>query len=408
MKRFMIIVLAIMWFMPMNISAMELPKLSSTHVLLYEPESEEVLYERGIDEEIRIASLTKIMTTILAIESIEDVAKEVVITSDMLSEVPWDASVAGLKQDDRVSLKDLLYASMLPSGADATTALAHTISGNTSNYVESMNEFAKRLGLENTVFKNVTGYDTPGQSSSLRDVLKLLNYALKNPLFKEIYCAKEYTLRNGLKVKSTIEYYNRFVKGDTSKILGSKTGYTGASGMCMSALIRTNNKELLLLSTGAAHSYTWAYNLDDTFKIIKYLDDNYDDMTLIATGDELKTIPIIDSKEKEFTIIAQRDIVEYTEKEYDTNDFKWEYDGLDVLSYRNRESEKIGHIKYFYRDELIGEEDVFLTSSIHFSFEKFVKKHIVLLSIVAFSVIIIVWIHVKKRYKKSRRKMVKA
>ena len=191
MKRIKFILLFIIFFLPFNVLAITLPKLNSNNIIVYDDANKEILYEKNASEVVNIASLTKIMTTIVAIENINDLNETVEITNSMLQEVPWDASIAGLKEGDVVTYRDLLYATMLPSGADAATALAHSISGNTNSFVHLMNQKAKVLDLNDTHFVNVTGLDADGHYSSANDVLKYLLYALQNDPNYFKYAIKE-------------------------------------------------------------------------------------------------------------------------------------------------------------------------------------------------------------------------
>ena len=191
--------------------ALAAPNLNSSKAILYDLTDQKILYQLNPTEQSDIASLTKIMTTITAIENIDNLDEKIKITNEMLNFVRWDASVAGLKVGDIVSYRDLLYASMLPSGADATISIAISTSNDIASYVAKMNELAKKIGLLNTHFTNVTGLDEENHYSTVNDILTLLKYALNNPIFKEIYTTKEYTLSNGLKVKSTINNYNKYL-----------------------------------------------------------------------------------------------------------------------------------------------------------------------------------------------------
>lgn len=395
--------LLLLVLIPFKISAMELPNLYSDKVVLYDPDTEEVLYEVKSEEEASIASLTKIMTTIVAIENIEDLDKHTKITKEILSEIPYDASVAGLKLNDDVTYRDLLYASILPSGADATTALAHGVSGTTEKYIDLMNRKAEELGLKHTHFSNVTGYDIDNHYSTANEVLKLLIYSLKNSTFNEIYKTNTYTLSNGLKVESTVNKYNRLLKLDTSSIIGSKTGFTGDAGLCMSAIIKTNDKELLLVTLGADYSGGKARNLLDTLNIVKYLDDNYKIQTLYAKDDELFEINVKDSKEKEYKVKVSENVEKYIEKEYNKDDVKYEYKGLEELSYKNKKDEKIGQINYYYKDKQFYNEDVLLTEEIHFSFYEYFMSHIFMF-ISVFAIIIVGYMLLKSKKSKKRKK----
>ena len=204
---------------PSFLYALEYPELNSQIVEIYDLTDEKVIYEVDSFKETSIASLTKIATTITAIETISNLDEEVTITWDILNTVPWDASKAGLQAGDYVTYRDLLYASMLPSGADATNSIAILSSGSIDNFVIKMNELAKNLELNNTHFVNVTGLDEDGHYSTADDVRKLLSYALKNELFRDIYTTREYTLSNGLEVESTIIKYNTLSLFDTSSIM---------------------------------------------------------------------------------------------------------------------------------------------------------------------------------------------
>ena len=404
MKRIAYILLVFSIILPVHIMALELPKLYSDKVLLYDFKTDEILYDKGGNIEANIASLTKIMTTITAIENIENLDEVVTVDDGVLREIPYDASIAGLKSGDRVSYRDLLYASILPSGADATTALAHNIAGSTAKFVEMMNEKAKELGLEHTHFANVTGYDILNHHSTTREILQILKYALENPTFEEIYKTRSYKLSNGLNVQSTLNTYNRYMKADLSSILGSKTGYTGNAGMCMSALFKTNGREMILITLGAPYSYTAPYNLQDTVKVISYLDETYDDVVLFEKGKELVRIPIEGAVQDEFVVKVSEDIVKYAEKEYDDEDVRFEFEGVNNLAYKNSYGEKIGELKYYYKEELLKSEIVYLTEELKFSLEKFVIKYRTEIIISASIVVVLFAISIIAFRKKKRKK----
>ena len=209
MKRIKEVLLTICLFIPCILSALEIEGLYSKNVIVYNKDENKIIYEKNSEDTASIASLTKIMTTLVSIENIKDLNEKVTITEKMLSSVPWDASVAGLQVGDVVTYEYLLYASMLPSGADATDSLAISLTGSISNFVEKMNDLAKKLNLTGLKFSNTTGYDAAGHYGTAKDILKLLEYALENPTFKKIYETKEYTLSNGLEVSSKINYYNK-------------------------------------------------------------------------------------------------------------------------------------------------------------------------------------------------------
>lgn len=405
--KILCITIFLSFLMPLETLSMNLPNLHSTKIMIYNPSTDDILYETGTSDKTSIASLTKIVTTIVAIENIKDLNEIVTITQDMLKEVPYDASIAHLKVGDKVTFKDLLYASILPSGADATISLAKSISGSTDKFVSLMNEKAKDLGLSNTHFANVTGYDAIDHYSTVRDVLKFLNYSLENPLFKEIYCTRQYVLSNGLKVESTLNMYNKFLNTDISRIIGSKTGYTINAGVCISALVKTNDKELIIITLGAKHEYRKAYNLEDTIAIINYLDDNYKEEVLFQKGSLLKVLPVENSKIEKYEIKVGKSISKYVEVSLKDN-VKAIYEGKEVLDYKDKKNSKIGTIKYYLEGELIDMEDVYLDRNFPISLKKIAlanKKEIFILAIIIMLCILL--IHIRRRklvHRKRKRK----
>ena len=403
MKKFYSFIITLLILLPINVFSLDYPSINSKIVEVYDINDDKVLYEVDSNKQTSIASLTKIGTTITAIENIKNLDEQVTITSNILSTVSSDASKAGLKVGDKVTYRDLLYASMLPSGADATNSIAILSSGSIDNFVSKMNELAKKIKLENTHFVNVTGLDKDGHYSSADDVRKLLNYALKNKLFREIYTAKEYTLSNGLKVTSTIN--SKYGKNqDVTTILGSKTGYTGNAGYCLSSLSNINGHEMLIIVLNASHIGNNYYNIVDTIDLIKFMNDNYKEETLVKKGQLIKKIPVTLSKIDNYNILSTKDVKKYLPKDYDIKNLKIKYKGLNSLSFSNKKGEKIGTVKYYYEGKLITEEKVILNKEIKMDIIKVLKKYYYLIIgvILIIAGLITYNIKIKKKKKKKR------
>ena len=269
------ILLLLVCFFPISVNALDMPEINSSSAIVYDMDADTVILDKNSREVRSVASLTKIMTVLAAIENIDDFSASVTITNEMLAGIYWNASVAGLKVGDTVTYMDLLYAAILPSGADATQVLAYVVSGNVRDFVAKMNELATRIGATNTHYVNTTGLDQEGAYSTAYDQMLILAYALENPIFKTVYTTKNYTLTNGLEVEATVNKYNRVLNLDTSKIIGSKTGNTGDAGLCMSALFYHEDHEMLLITLGAEVIEDVPYNLIDTLTLIDTVNDGY-------------------------------------------------------------------------------------------------------------------------------------
>lgn len=419
MKKY--ILLFILLLIPVNVFAVDLVKTNSKSVMVYDLTEDKLLYDRNGEEERQIASLTKIMTAILAIEKIEgdrtkyDFKQKVTITKQMLSNYQWDASVAGLKVGDMVTYEDLLYGTILPSGADAAQALAYSLSGSRENFVKEMNEKAKAIGLKHTKFVNVHGldkYEKTKPYSTAEDVLTLLKYAMKNEYFKNVFTHKYWNMSNGLEVYTTLNFYSQKYGYDVSGIVGSKTGMTDLAGTCITGYFISNGHFYLYVSLGATYSQTAGYHILDLLNVKNFLNENYNELTLSEKDKEIKTIKVYYSKTKLISIRTKKEIKKYLPIDYDKKDYKITYEGIDEIK-ANKVPDKekpIGTIKYTYKDELLDSEEVYLKEDIKFDLKEFIKEdeNIVLhagIAILALVLILIILMLIlKKIFGKKNKK----
>jgi len=391
---------------PSNILAYDSIDFYSEKVIVYDITSDKKLYGNLSDEKSSIASLTKIMTTIVAIEMIDDVDEEITITRKMLNEVPWDASVAGLKVGDVVTYKDLLYASMLASGADATNSLAVSLTGSVNNFVDKMNALAKKLEMNNSHFVNVTGYDEYNHYSTLEDLMLLVKYVFKNDTFVEILTTNTYELSNNLKVNSTLNYYNKKMYLDLSDILGSKTGFTSEAGYCLFSYFKVEDHDFVSITLNAERLGNNYYNLTDAVNIINESKNNYGYTTIYEDDDELEMIDVLYSKIDQYKITPKNDILVFIEKDYNKDNLSIVYEGDDNLSYKDKINSKIGTVKIYYEDTLLTTEDVFLEEEIKPSILKllWLYKYYLLGSLVLLFIFIKL---IKKKNVKKKSKRLK-
>lgn len=236
----------------------DLGYLYSSYMILVDLESEEALVEHNAQDRIYPASLTKIMTAILAIENTENMDEVIILSPDIFQNLyEENASVAGFEPEEAVRLRDLLYGTLLPSGAECCLAFADKVAGSEEAFVELMNRKAEGLGMENTHFCNVTGLQNPNHYSTAKDISILLQYALKNESFKETFTCRCYTTTSSKQHPEGITFYSTmFEKLDDAEviggeILGGKTGYTTQAGLCLASLARLGEKEYILVTAKA-------------------------------------------------------------------------------------------------------------------------------------------------------------
>jgi D-alanyl-D-alanine carboxypeptidase (penicillin-binding protein 5/6) len=230
-----------------SITVSAAPSAIYTHakgVALIDVESGRLLYNSNGDKPMKIASLTKIMTAIVAIEhgKLSDMVKTSVRAAGR------EGSSIYLKKGEEMSLQNLLYGLMLRSGNDAATAIAEHVGGSEEGFVHMMNEKAQMLGLTNTQFMNPHGLDVEGHYSTANDLAKLTAYALKNPIFKTIVKTKVKTAPNpndkwDYSWKNKNRMLTMYEGAD-----GVKTGYTKQALRCLVSSATRNGQQLAVVT----------------------------------------------------------------------------------------------------------------------------------------------------------------
>jgi len=386
-----------------NINALD---LSSEHVVLYNMNEDKIIYELNKDEKTSIASLTKIMTTLVAVENIQNYDETVTLNSNMfIGLAEANAAVIGLKSGQVVTYNDLLYGMFLSSGADATRAIAISISGSEEAFVELMNKKAQELGMTNTTFKNTTGLDEDGQYSTVNDVATLLKAALKNEKFKEIFTTSSYTFTDkSLTAYSTLRKTAKNYGYDIGYIEGAKTGYTYAAGKCLAsfAIDSENNIEYLLVTTNASTNTNDAYHIKDAVTIYNHYFSNYKYHNLVNKGDLLITLRTKYGKEESIDIYATEDIEYYLENSFNKDEVILKYNGIDTITTRMEKGTKLGSVEIIYNNEVLNTIDVYLPEKIDFSILVFLRENIEYVTVVL--LIIMITIFIKGSFKKNSRK----
>ena len=406
MKRFLLFfTLVISFLYGANICYAEELDIYSKSAILYNMDDDIILYEKNSEERTSIASLTKIMTCIVAIENIDNLDQKIILKSDVFTGLAEaGASVAGFRVGENVTFRDLLMGALLPSGADATRALALNISGSESEFVNLMNNKAIELGLKDTHFENTTGLESSNHYSTVKDISIILKYALKNQTFKDMYTTREYTTTSNLTFYSTLKKISNNYSFDVSNILGSKTGYTDEAGLCMSSIANYNGVNYLLVTAGADYRGNVPRQLLDAMTIYNFYSTNYSYKNIINVGDYIKTINEEYSTKEKYDITSQITISKFLNNSFDENKIKYEYNGLDKISYKNKIGDKLGSVNIIYDDNKIGTFDVFLTETINFSLFRFLLQTKLIYLIGATIIILLIIICFFKKRKDIKKK----
>lgn len=401
MKKIIIKTLIILYiFLPIiNIKALD---IYSENAVLYNMNEDTILYEKNRDEKVKVASLTKIMTTIIALENINDINEETIMPEEAFNGLDGYV-VSGIKPNELITYEDLLYGIMLPSAADCANAVAIKVSGSVDSFVELMNKKAMELNMNNTHFSNPVGIDEDNYST-VNDIAILLKYALKNEEFKKIFTTKEYTTTNNIKLISTIIEKSEPYNLNVSNILGSKTGFTDEAGNCLASISKLNNVNYLLITTNA--NIDKSYHIIDAINIYDYYSNNYSYKKIIDENKLIKTIKIKDIINKEYNIYADIDKYMYLENNIDINNLTYEYEGIEEITKNTNQEDKIGTLKIKYNDDILYSFDIYIDKKISFYNVKLYAILLIMLVLILLlsKIIIVNHLHKNKNYAKIRQK----
>lgn len=379
-------------------------EINSTNAIVYNLNEDVTIYEKNSNEVISIASLTKIMTTIVAIEQIKNLDEKVIIKSrDFVTLYEENASMAGFKVGQTVSYRDLLYGTFLPSGAEATQALAFNLTGSIENFVDLMNKKAKEIGMTNTHFANTTGLDNKDNYSTVTDVAKLLKYALKNETFKEIYEAISYTTSdNSMTLYSSFRYTAKKYGYNVDYIIGAKTGYTDDAGKCLAstAFDKKNDIYYMSVTCGANTSTDDAYHIKDTVNIYNYFFDNYKYQTVVDKDELLVSLKTKYGKNKYASFYAKEPILVYLDNSFNKDKISFQYNGLKEITPTTKKNETIGKIDIFYENNLISSADIILNDEYSFS----ILNYLIETKLLYVLITLIIIVYIIRKNKKSSRK----
>ena len=317
MKKICGILLSLLVLFPFNISAMELATNASS-VIVMEPTTGEIIYERNSHERRHPASMTKIMTMLLVMEAIE---KDIIKWDDIVT-VSSNASGMGgsqilLETGEQMSVYDMFKGLAVASGNDAAVALAEKIAGTEEMFVKMMNDRAKELGLQDTNFKNCHGLDDANHYSSAYDMAIMAKELVKHEKIFEFTSIYEDYLRKGTDRSFWLVNTNklvRFYKG----VDGLKTGYTSEAGFCITATANINDMRIITVVMGEPDSET---RNKDVSSVFDYVYAQYGLQKIVDTETILDEVSVEKGKVESVGIVAKEEATDL----YNKNDTKGEF-----------------------------------------------------------------------------------
>ena len=265
--------LSLALLLPTPAQAAEAPVIHAEAAILMEAETGQILYEKNAHRQMQPASLTKIMTCLLAIEA-GNPEQQVTVTPQAL-DLMEDAAAIGLQEGERLPLRELLYAAMLPSANDAANAVAIHIAGSEAAFARQMNRRAEALGLTDTRFVNASGLPVQGHSTTAYDLAEITREALRYPSFLDYAGRPSYFIRPGPENRGySFSHLNRLLLPGSgyfdARAIAGKTGWTVPAGHCLMTVAEQDGVRLIAIILRAEGDGTMGGPYPDTKALLDY------------------------------------------------------------------------------------------------------------------------------------------
>ena len=327
--------------------------------ILIDARTGNVLYEKNSNQKAYPASTTKILTAYIALTQIGDTNTEIIPSRNAIMSVPVGSSLAYFSENEKLTLEQVLFGLLLPSGNDAANIIAETVSGSSSNFAELMNVTAEKLGATNSHFVNPSGWHDNEHYTTAADLAKIAYNAMKIPKFKEVVSQTRYVMpeTNVSKVKRTFINTNKLLSSGEyyyEAATGIKTGYTSQAGNCLVASASKDGVELISVAMGGntvpvGKSAVYL----DTINLLNFGFENYHNNQLVTQSNLITTITPKKAGKKTLDIITDSSINVLVENG-DTPVFDRIISLNDKIVAPIKKGDVLGTLTYTQNNEVVG------------------------------------------------------
>jgi len=345
-------------------------------IVVYEVNSNTLMYGWNADEQVYPASLVKIMSGLIVAEE-GNMDEVVTVKESVLSEIPSDAATTGLQPDEVISVKDLYYCMMVSSANDAAAVLADHIYGSQSAFIKRMNEYAVELGCSGTNFVNAHGLHDEQQYTTARDIGKILVAALENEIFREAFGTEKYTVNptnksevrylvtgNYLMSMDDVEYYY------DSRVNGGRTGVTNNGYRNIAVSANSGSMDLICILTGAESTLADNGRVDvfggytETTDLLDMCFDNYQVAQVIYDGQVLTQMPVGDG-ECDVVLGPNSNVLAVLPDNAKTTDLTYRYPvGAMDLTAPISKGDQISNVEVWYKTMCVAQSDLYAMNDV--------------------------------------------
>lgn len=337
LKKFIVLFLLLALFIfPVSAEEIERPDITSRAYVLYNPDNNEVVESFNGSKKMYPASLTKMMTALVAYEMCDDLDGEIITVSEnaVTSIYGTSSSKADLKIGEKTTVRQMLYLLMLPSGNDAANALAEHFCGDNEAFAEIMNKKAKKLGMNNTHFANPHGLHNPDHYTTAEDLAILADTYSDVKILSEIAKCNQYMMPATNKQGERLFNTTNFLKVEKSGYYypyanGLKTGNTDEAGRCLAASAEMGGERYICILLNCPEVWRGKGYVRSEFleaaEIFKYAFSNYECIKIADKGTILGSNAVFETYGEKVEILLERDIFATLPKGTDLSELEIEY-----------------------------------------------------------------------------------
>ena len=335
------------------------PALDATAALLVSPDSGMVLYSKNADQKRYPASTTKIMTALLTLENVSNLDETVTSEAVDFENVTADSSNAGILLGEQVTVRDLLYALMLPSANEAAYMLARHVGGSWEQFVDMMNDRAAELGCTGTHFCNPCGLHEEDHYTTAYDLYLIAKEAMKDVTFRDIVSTVQHRMAKTNLHEERIIYttnqliFSSFQPWSYANCLGIKTGHTSQAGNCFVGYAEYGDAKLFSVVLGCSDSSkeypSVAASFTDTKKLCQWGFENFTSKTLARQGEEVTYTKVkLSTDTNQLLLTAKADVVALLPKDLDVKALELVEDIPEEVKAPVKAGDPIGTATYRY------------------------------------------------------------
>lgn len=346
--------------------------------LLYELDTETMVYSYNVDEKLYPASLTKVMTCLVALELCEDLNEVITVSEEIAANIDPNGSGMDLVAGEELKMIDLLYGLMVESANDAASVIAAHLAGSEEAFVRKMNQKASQLGCTMTHFNNVHGLHDEEHYTCARDMAKIMIAALENETFCELYSTSSYKVEATNKSEARQMYTTNYLISEAlvqayydTRVIGGKTGFTTPAGRCLVTVSEDNGMRYLCVILGAEMEFAedgWTVisygSFEQTQGLLNYGFNNYMATQVLSSSQTLGQFDVeYGSADTQGMVLNTSDTVLPAGSDMSAIRYEYAMD-QEVLTAPVQAGDPIGVVRVWYQTKCIAQQELYAASTV--------------------------------------------